>query len=275
MKNHQLSLIISFYNKIDRLKLVFAALEMQTFRNFEILIADDGSSPEVVAELNRIIEKSQFPIKHLWHEDKGWRKNIILNKALMACSTDYVVFIDGDCVPHPRFLEEHFTNRAENTVLVGRRMFLSEFITKRLTEKKIKRGYLQYTSMVLSFFLRMIKKGNHFENGIYIRSPFIRKRINKKIKGIVGSNFSIHKKDLMEINGFDERFLYPGAGEDSDVRNRLKHKGINIKSVKFLAVQYHLYHKELERDKRNLVFLNENLDKKVIYTPYGIHKQGE
>lgn len=125
MKAPGLSLIISFYNKLDYLKLILASLEAQTFSDFEVVISDDGSSDKVCRELEDIIRKSDFPIKHVWHEDKGWRKNMILNKSITASRGDYLVFIDGDCILHPRCLEEHFNARRKNRIIAGRRVNLS------------------------------------------------------------------------------------------------------------------------------------------------------
>src|SRR5665647_325671 len=102
-----ISLIISFYNRIDFLKLIFAGLEQQSFRDFEVIIADDGSRSEIVEEVKLMIGSASFPVKHIWQEDNGWQKNTILNKAIVASEAPYIIFIDGDCIPHRRFIEEH------------------------------------------------------------------------------------------------------------------------------------------------------------------------
>ena len=94
------SVIISFYNRIDYLAFVLAGFERQTFRDFEIIIADDGSAPEVVKEIELLSKKISFPLLHSWHEDKGFRKNKILNRAITSANSDYLIFVDGDCVPH-------------------------------------------------------------------------------------------------------------------------------------------------------------------------------
>lgn len=99
----KVTLIIPFYNKLDKLNLVFAALERQTFRDFEVIIADDGSKKDVVNALNDLIRKTSFPVNHVWHEDVGWRKNVILNSAVRVAKADYLVFLDGDCVPSDTF----------------------------------------------------------------------------------------------------------------------------------------------------------------------------
>lgn len=119
MKKPYASLIISIYNKIDYLKLLFSSLERQTFSAFEIIIADDGSNDCVVNELSNLVKKIDLNTKHVWHDDQGWRKPEILNKAILASSSDYLIFIDGDCILHSHFIEEHFYNKKSGVALKG------------------------------------------------------------------------------------------------------------------------------------------------------------
>lgn len=90
------------------------------------------------------------------------------------------------------------------------------------------------------------------EKGIYIKSSPLRKFLNKKKGGILGSNFSIHKKDLLDINGFDERYTGPSIGEDSDIQYRLELNGLQINSLNNIAIQCHLYHKQKPISQKNL-----------------------
>lgn len=99
------TVIAAFYNKIDYLKLVLAGFERQTTKEFELIIADDGSAENVVLEINKLKSHYTFPIKHIWQEDKGFRKNKILNKAITESETDYLIFIDADCIPHRGFVQ--------------------------------------------------------------------------------------------------------------------------------------------------------------------------
>lgn len=269
------SVIIAIYNKFDFLQLVLAGFENQTFKNFEIILADDGSSPEVVEKIKNKIAGSKLEIKHVWHEDKGWRKNIILNKAIVESRSGYLIFVDGDCIPHKRFVEEHIKNKQENIILAGRRVNLPEKITFLLSPQKIKKGLLHNFYLIYSFWLNLFGYGSHIEKGLYIKNKFIRKFINNKERGLLGSNFSIHKADILKINGFDERFLYPAAGEDTDLENRLKNNGVKLITLKYIAVQYHLYHQELYRDPENIKILDENIKNKVTFTPFGINKLNE
>jgi glycosyltransferase involved in cell wall biosynthesis len=268
----ELTLIISFYNRIDYLKLVFAGLEIQTFKNFEVIIADDGSNEKVIKELNKLILDSKFPVKHLWQEDKGFRKNKILNRAIVESQTEYLVFIDGDCVPHSEFLREHYFNREEKVCLTGRRVNLSKRITEVLNEEKIRNKFLE-RNLLLIFFDSVFGETIDFEKGIYVKSNFLRGYINTKPRGLLGCNFSIHKKDILSVNGFDERYESPSIGEDTDLQFRLELNGIKIKSLNNIAIQYHLYHKLQERLTENLKLFEEIKKTRKAFTPFGIVKE--
>lgn len=268
---NKLTLIISFYNRIDFLKIVLAGLEIQTLKNFEVIVADDGSEEKIVQELYELIPRFDFPIKHIWHEDNGFRKNKILNQAILASQTDYLVFIDGDCIPHSNFLYEHFINRNEKVCLTGRRVNLSKKITERLTPDLIKNKFLE-KNLSLLFFDSIFGDTVDFEKGIYLKSKFLREWINKKPRGILGCNFSIHKKDILDINGFDERYDAPSIGEDTDLQFRLELNGVTIKSLNNIAVQFHLYHKLQERNPVNLRLFEEVKKSKRAFTPFGIQK---
>jgi glycosyltransferase involved in cell wall biosynthesis len=272
LKTPEISLIISFYNGIQRLRLVLASLEVQRFKDFEVIIADDGSSEAVIRELKEIISTSPLDMIHVHHEDKGWRKNIILNKAITASHGNYLVFIDGDCLLHPFCLLEHNNHKTSGKVIAGRRVYLSEKISTLLDPEKVRRGDLwgKYQFRLLTEGL--VNRTRHAENAIYIKSPAIRRIINRKDKHVLGSHFSLFKEDILAVNGFDERYLAPGAGEDTDLEVRLRETGMKITSLKHIAIQYHLYHKKLIRDQRNRELLEQTRKSGISFTPYGINK---
>ncbi|MDR3609375.1 MAG: glycosyltransferase [Ignavibacteriaceae bacterium] len=266
------SLIISFYNNIAFLKFIIAGLERQTFKDFEIIIADDGSNQESIDRIEQISSRATFPIKHIWQEDKNFRKNKILNKAVQCSSTDYLIFIDGDCVPHPHFIQEHFQNRKEGVCFTGRRVNLSPKFTSLLSESNIRNGYFENHNLSL-ITDGLFGKSYDVEKGFYITWPGIRKYLNRKKRGILGSNFSIYKSDILKINGFDERYEGPSVGEDSDIQYRLELIGIKIESLKYIAIQYHLYHNYQERPQENLDLFAQIKSSGISYTPYGINKK--
>lgn len=273
MDNLDVSIIISFYNDFKNLLLVLAGLERQTFKKFEIIIADDGSNQDTIDKINLLLNTSPLPMQHVWHEDKGWRKNEILNKAILASRTGYLIFIDGDCIPHSHFIEEHLKNKQKQAVLAGRRVNLSFEVSKLLSPSKVKNGLLEKRYFLLSWYYKLfLGKGSHIENGFYLNNRFILNHLNKKTRGILGSNFSIHKEDLMAVNGFDERYRLPAVGEDSDLEVRLGFNGVKIKTLKHRAIQYHLFHEKLERNTVNLEIFEKTKRNKIAYTPFGINK---
>lgn len=236
----KLSLVIAVYNKPENLRLVLAACSRQSFKEFEVIVADDGSGPEV----RNVIEESGrygFPLLHLWHEDRGWRKNTMLNNAIRASSSDYLVFIDGDCLPSQHFLLDHWNEREENKVLLGRRVETSERWSKALTLQRVlsgefeRYGWREWWDGIRGASLRV-------EDGIRIPSAPLRTLLLRNVHGMLGSNFSVAKQHLIAINGFDELYDGPGCGEDSDPQFRLSLIGVTGKSLRNLAVQYHIWH---------------------------------
>jgi glycosyltransferase involved in cell wall biosynthesis len=265
------TLVISFYNNLGYLKLLLAALETQTEKNFEVIIADDGSDTKLLPDLENLFSQSPLKIIHIWQPDFGFRKNKILNKAIVQAQTEYIIFIDGDCVPHPAFVHEHMAAAEKNTVLTGRRVNLSEDITKQLSTENIRDGYLQKN------FKKLVRdgiQGDSFdvEKGFYITNRLLRNFFNNKYRGILGCNFSAFKSDFLAINGFDERYQAPSIGEDSDVQYRFELLKKKIKSLNNIAVQYHLYHKIQPRSQKNLDLFEQVKQAGLAYTQYGINK---
>lgn len=236
----QQSLIIAVYNKSHLLHFLFAALARQTIQNFEVIIADDGSGKETADVVNEAKRTMPFRIKHLWHADKGWRKNAMLNDAIRESTTEYLVFIDGDCLPAKDFLYDHYSHREPGTVLLGRRVEHGERWAQSLSIEKILSGdFERYT--FADAFDALRGKSVRLEHGIRISTPYIRKFVEKS-DAMLGCNFSTFKEHLIVVNGFDEEYDGPGLGEDSDIFFRLNNNGITGKSLRNLAIQYHVWH---------------------------------
>lgn len=272
MGNYSASLIISFYNRIDYLEMILAALGRQSLKDFEVIIADDGSNKEVVEGIDRMKRLSDIPIQHVWHEDIGFRKTTILNEAIRQSRSEYLIFIDGDCIPHHKFIEEHFRNREEKVVLAGRRANISRKLVKLLDEARIRAGYLESGFVFKMILDGIFGKSTHVIKGLYVKNAWLRKFLNRSVTGVLGSNFSIHKRDMLAVNGFDERYKAPAVGEDTDLEMRLRWNNVNVKMVKNIAVQYHFDHPKLTRSSVNMDIYNQVLVQKQAYTPYGIKK---
>ena len=236
-----LSLIIAVYNKPDVLRLVLTACARQSMKNSEIVVADDGSGPAVRQVIEECRRHAGVPITHIFHDDRGWRKNTILNSAVRASQGDYLVFMDGDCIPSRLFLEDHWREREERTVLLGRRVETSKRWSALLSVSAITSGSFERLDWgVCMDGLR--GEALRIEDGIRMRSTLLRKVLLRKARGMLGCNFSLAKADLVAINGFDELYDGPGCGEDSDIEYRLSLTGVKTKSLRNLAIQFHVHH---------------------------------
>lgn len=265
----KISVIISFFNNIIYLRLVLAGLEIQTYKDFEVIIADDGSDESVAEEIEKLHKQFDLRITHCRHGKKGFRKNRILNRAVEVSTGDYLIFIDGDCVPHPEFVSEHFKNRGKTLCLTGRRVNLSENFTRQLAPGLIKQGYIQKNFYKL-LADGILGKSSDVEKGFYLRNEYLRRYFNRKKRGILGCNFSLFKEQILKINGFDVRYEAPSIGEDSDVQFRLELIGTEIVSLNQIAIQYHLYHKIQPRPQVNLDLFEEVKKSSVAFTKFGI-----
>ena len=236
-----LTLVIAAYNAARYLEFIFTALRRQSFQDFEVIVADDGSGPEVAKLIEATVPRVSFPIKHLWQPDEGFRKNVILNKSIESSQTDYLVFIDGDCLPHHEFIRDHAKHRQPNGVLCGYRVNLSKQITEKLRLEDIASGgYEKFRPGLL--FDGLMARSSTLEEGIRIENPFLRRLLGHSRVRILGSNFSLEKEILEKINGFNEDYRAPGLGEDSEVAHRLDLIGARFISLRYLAILYHLYH---------------------------------
>lgn len=238
-----------------------------------MIVSDDGSREEIVSELKEIMRKSPLNIQHVWQEDIGFRKNMILNKSVMNSKGEYLVFIDGDCLTHPKFLEEHWEIKQKGVTVAGRRINLSANISNQISVDQINKGYLGGKITYDIVMDAMRNKNPHWENAIRVQNKFLRKVFLKiKDKGILGCNFGLFKSDLLDVNGFDERFVHPGCGEDSDVDIRLRNAGKQTKMYKHLITVYHIFHPILNTEGAEWHLYEEHKRNKVGYTPYGIVK---
>ena len=269
------SVIISVYNNFDRLRKVLVGLEMQTRQGFEIILSDDGSTEESVQQMLSYAKDSKIPVQHIWQEDNGFRKTIVLNKSVQAAKSDYLIFLDADCVPHPKFVEEHLHHRKQNRVLSGLRVLLSEKLTNWLTLERIKNGVLSQNRFLAKIFIDSLGETRLPERAIYKPNFPFKNILKPKFKTLYGCNWSIYKKDLLDINGFDERYLAPAVGEDTDPEFRLKFAGKELVSINYQAVQYHLYHKLLPRPQVNEELLKQVKELGKPWTEYGIKQTEE
>lgn len=233
----QVSIIISTYNHQRPLELSLAGFRNQTQMPGELLVADDGSGPDTVALIRRLLPELPCRTRHVWHEDRGFRKTTILNRALAVASGDYIVLTDADCIPHRRFVEDHAALAERGFWVQGRRCYLDE-VASQSQEPGQRVSTLQF---LLAGRLTGLAKAFRFP------VPVIRR--NMLQRGIIGCNMAVWRDDLLAINGWDEAYEGWGLGEDSDLGSRLYHLGRARKFVYGRAIQYHLHHPILSRDQ--------------------------
>jgi cellulose synthase/poly-beta-1,6-N-acetylglucosamine synthase-like glycosyltransferase len=226
------SLIIPFYKDIPGLELILLALNKQSAKGrFDVIIAEDDNANATRDFLSAISPTLSFPIQHTTQDDIGFRKCKALNMAVKIAASDFLVFIDGDCIPHRHLIKEYLQSKEKKKVLYGRRVNLSQSFTETLLKTK---------NLNKLNFLSLLGTGTtRIKEALYI--PFAPEFAKSK-RQFWGCNWGILKEDLLAINGFDEDYAEYGY-EDIDVYIRLYAAGCRPKSMKFQAIMYHLYHK--------------------------------
>jgi glycosyltransferase involved in cell wall biosynthesis len=263
------SLIVSVYNNVDFMRFVFAGIERQTYKQFEVIIADDGSDDQMKNFITTFHSSAPFSLQHIWHKRAGWQKNKILNAAIRSAQSNYLIFIDGDCVPHKYFVEEHVRAHQSGAVLCGRRVMLSERITNALDANSIQKGILE--GIHIGIIFDAIKgKASRIEDGIYLPSKFLHNLVPQGHNRILGSNFSVEKSLMEKINGFDEEYAGPGLGEDADIQFRLELLGVPLHSVKHRAIQYHLYHSRTVESSDNRFLFTAKKKAGLVFCKNGL-----
>jgi glycosyltransferase involved in cell wall biosynthesis len=237
------SLIISVYKNVADLKVVLDGLSFQTYRNYEIVISEDGMDDAMKSFIANY--ESTNPVVHVSQSDIGWRKNAALNSAIRKSRGEYLIFIDGDCVLHHRFIEAHVKFASENRILAGKRVKLGARYSGIFRANIHQLPTLQRRLERESF--RILKDGAQFyEEAIYINPDGVLGFIPRlrRMNQLKGCNMSFFRDSIELINGFDEDYKFPAIGEDIDLTWRFKGLGFELFSVRNIAVQYHLHHKE-------------------------------
>jgi glycosyltransferase involved in cell wall biosynthesis len=231
-----LSLVVAVYRQPQFLEWIFASLANQTFDDYEVVIADDGSGPEIADVVRAAQARMRQPIRHAWHEDAGFRKTIIVNRAVTLTSAPYLVFIDGDCILHHRFLERHDRRRARGQALSGRRVMLDAELTARLTIDDVRSRRIEKPG----FWWKHVKPHDR-RNGFYLPALYRLRGLSTDRYTLLGCNFSLFRDDFLRVNGYDERIVGRGM-EDTNLRTRLLNAGVRFRSISQEALEYHCHH---------------------------------
>ncbi len=256
--NNLISVIVTTYNRPDALKLSLDSLSAQTDSNFEVIIADDGSNATCQAEVNACISDAYpFPIRCVYQADQGFRAARIRNKGVAQSKGSYLLFVDGDCIMLPDFIEHHLRLSEKGYFIPGNRILLSNHYTQKVL-KTSSRVYFYSKWSFLKLFMR--RHINHFGSLLRIPLGVFRKWNQKQWEAAKTCNLAIWKEDFLAINGFDESFEGWGY-EDSDLVIRLIRSGICRKSGRYAVPVLHLCHPthDLNRGQNNREKLNVTL----------------
>ncbi len=267
---HLISVIITTYNWKDALEACVRSLFAQEDLTFEIIIADDGSNATTAQLINQLSQQSPVPLKHCFHEDKGFRAGTIRNKAVAMSTGDYLVFIDGDCVVFPSFIKRHQQFAEKGYFVPGNRVLLNQKFTRKVLKERLP----LYHKKIFSFIKwRLQGHINRLLPLIYL--PFKRFRFfhPQRWQKAMTCNLGLWKCDFIRVNGFDQ--LFEGWGyEDSDLVIRLIHLGILRKEGRFALPVLHLWHAQNDRnaEQENYQHLMQRLnDKNFIWAEQGLN----
>jgi glycosyltransferase involved in cell wall biosynthesis len=238
------TVVVSTYNRPRSLALVLAGFARQTHGDFEIIIADDGSGEETAHVIREFKTRAPMPVRHLWQEDRGFRKTMILNRAVLESDSDYLIFCDGDCLPHRNFVAGHLETREEGRFLFGHAVFLGPDSTEALQLEDVDSGKFEiWRWNTIRRGLRGDDRRSY--NGIFLGTGWFSRAVglwfDRNGRRARGRNISMSRADLLAVNGWNQDYERPGR-EDDDLVLRLHRLGRRGKSVRFRAVLYHLYH---------------------------------
>ena len=266
-KRTSVSLLISTYNWPKALKICLQSILEQTVLPDEILIADDGSTEETRIIIDLFRNQTNIPVKHIWHEDEGFRLSHIRNKAIAQANCEYIIQIDGDIVLEKNFVKDHLVILKTDHFVVGSRALLE----KNFSEKIVASGKIPLIGV-----LRKNTK-NKFNAS---RIPWLTKFFSSWYKNTGsykyytrGCNMAFWKKAIIDVNGYNEDISGWGA-EDTELVVRLIASGQKKLFLKFGGVQFHIWHYVASRDRKqtNDKILSHTIDSRSSFARNGIDK---
>lgn len=233
------SIIFTTYNSPVWLQKVLWGFFEQTTKDFEIIIADDGSRDETRQLIEEMRKETEIPIKHIWQEDDGFQKCRILNKAILASEGEYLIFTDGDCIPRKDFVEQHLKLSEPNTYLSGGYFKLPMSVSTAITKDDIVTQRAFNVNWLISKGLKKTHKTMKLTaSGTW--ASFLNK-VSPARPTWNGHSASCHKEHILAVNGFEEKMQY--GGQDCEFGDRLINYGLKAKRIRYSAVCIHLDHK--------------------------------
>lgn len=264
------SVIFTTYNSPAWLEKVLWGFTQQSHQDFDIIIADDGSTDETKLLIESFQRQSDLHIKHVWHEDKGFRKCRILNQAICNATHDYLIFTDGDCIPRWDFVATHINEAEPGSYLSGSYFKLPMSTSEAITKDDIVSGRCFDKQWLYQNGLPRTRKTLKISAGPKL-ARFLN-RITTTKCNLKGSNASAWRKDVIAVNGFDERMQWGGLDREFGVR--LLNHGLKSKHVRYNAICLHLDHSRGYKDpklvQQNKALRRNNEKEGIAWTDYGI-----
>jgi glycosyltransferase involved in cell wall biosynthesis len=266
-------LVVTTYENPRALALCLESVTRQRALPDGIAIADDGSGPETRAVVDAFAaEHPELPVRHVWHEDRGFQKCAILNRAIASSAADFLIFIDGDVLIHPDFVARHLALAAPGRFSTGSLIRLDAAASARVTPELIAdgtvfdRGWLRAQGAIdrLGTWLKSMP--------LPLPVMACLDRATPVQRALCGANASLFRADALKVNGFDETLKY--GGEDKEFGARLKNAGVVGRHLRYTAPLVHLDHPRGYADpaliRAHHARIREVRERRVDWTPNGI-----
>jgi glycosyltransferase involved in cell wall biosynthesis len=240
-----ISVIVTTYNRDDALEAVLRSLARQTDRDFEVVVADDGSAAATAQLVDAWKTRLGRRLDHVWHEDRGFRAAEIRNRAILASRGTYAIFLDGDCIARPDFVATHRRLAAPGWFVTGNRILLSAALSAKVLREKL----APETWSIATWGIERLRGGvNRLSALLHLPLGPLRRLRQRAWHGARSCNLAVWRSDLDRVDGFDGD--YSGWGkEDSDIIARLLHAGVRRKDGVFATGVLHLCHAEADRTR--------------------------
>ena len=265
--SESVSVVITTYNRSDALLAVLAGLARQTDRNFEVIVADDGSREEHRRAILDAPLARELRLAHVWHPDAGFTASRVRNRGVAASRGSYLIFMDGDCVPEVDFIARHKQLAQAGHFVNGSRVLLAPELTQRVVS-----GDQQICGRSSLYWLGQRLRGQASKLTHLLRLPDWRARVHTEFywKGIRSCNMGVWRSDYERIDGFDESFIGWGH-EDADFVLRLHHAGVARKNGFCATEVFHLWHKEAARgqESQNARTVRERVQSDIVHAASG------
>jgi glycosyltransferase involved in cell wall biosynthesis len=230
-----IALVINTFNQPDYLARVLAAVSRQVSLPAEVLLADDGSAEETRQVINAWKAAQSIVCEHVWQPNEGFRRSRILNRAIAQTHAEYIVFLDGDTVPHPHFISDHGALAAPGIFIQGHRALIEQQAAREFGKGDFATDRWR---ALRTLQLRGVANAFHWPGAI--------RSFRTDLRGIRGCNLGIWRADLLRVNGYNEAFTGWGR-EDAELALRLMNSGVRRCDARGWALCYHLWHPPASR----------------------------